>query len=78
MRVDITEIDSLAQVYDKFGSAVFNQKAHKTHYVYILLLDQNMATVYIMTDMQGAKPVQSSQEPIRQAAAVEGAILQPG
>ncbi|XP_017317356.1 signal-induced proliferation-associated 1-like protein 2 isoform X2 [Ictalurus punctatus] len=42
------------------------------------LRNQNMATVYIMTDMQGAKPVQSAQEPIRQAAAVEGAILQPG
>ncbi|KAB5581978.1 hypothetical protein PHYPO_G00181860 [Pangasianodon hypophthalmus] len=40
--------------------------------------DQNMASVYIMTDMQGAKPVHISQEPIRQAAAVEGAILQPG
>lgn len=75
MRVAITEFDSLAQVYDKYRSAVFS---HKTHHVCILLLDQNMASVYIMTDMQGARPVQISQEPIRQAATVEGAILLPG
>lgn len=50
----------------------------RKHIVCILLLDQNMASVYIMTDMKGARPVQISQEPIRQAAAVEGAILLPG
>ncbi|KAF7710727.1 hypothetical protein HF521_009599 [Silurus meridionalis] len=40
--------------------------------------DQNMASVYIMTDMQEAEPIQISQEPTRQAAAVERPTLQSG
>lgn len=37
-----------------------------------------MASVYNMTDMQGATPGQLTQEPLRQAAAVDGATLPPG
>lgn len=73
--VYITECDRLALVYDKYRSTVFNQK---THYVCILLLDQNTASVYIMTGIEETKPVQISQEPTKQGAAVEGAILQSG
>ncbi|KAI5610002.1 signal-induced proliferation-associated 1-like protein 2 isoform X3 [Silurus asotus] len=40
--------------------------------------DQNMASVYIMTDMQGAEPIQISQAPTRPAAAVERPTLQSG
>lgn len=46
--------------------------------VCILFLDQNMASVYILNDVQDPKLVQISQEPIKQAASVEGAILQLG
>ncbi|XP_047668073.1 signal-induced proliferation-associated 1-like protein 2 isoform X2 [Tachysurus fulvidraco] len=37
--------------------------------------DQNMASVYNMTDRQGAKPVKITQEPL---TVMEGAMLQPG